>query len=67
MPRLVYPLPPATIDDVARAAGCSPRTVRRYLAGHPVMGTTLRAIGAALEARGLKQHVRGVDKPASAA
>lgn len=58
MPALRYPLPPATIDDIARASGCSARTVRRYLGGQPVSGRTCLCISGALRARKLDALVR---------
>ncbi len=67
MPALRYGLPSATISDVARASGCSVRTVRRYLGGHSVSGTALVSIEAALRARKLLEHVRESAKPANVA
>lgn len=63
MPALKYPIPPATICDIAAASGCSARTVRRYLAGHGVSGSTFIAVSHALRVRKLASLVRATPYP----
>lgn len=46
------PLQPAQVEAVAAAADVSTKTLRRYLSGASVLGSTLRRITAALVAAG---------------
>jgi hypothetical protein len=52
MPRPSPPLTVAQLEAVAAAADVSTRTVRRYLAGASVLGSSLRRIRAALASEG---------------
>jgi hypothetical protein len=53
MPRPSPPLTVAQLEAVAAAADVSTRTVRRYLAGASVLGSSLRRIRAALAVEGI--------------
>jgi hypothetical protein len=51
-------LPPSQLSRVLLAADVSGRTLRRYLAGASLLGSSLRRIEAALRAEGLERLVQ---------
>lgn len=60
MPRTSpLPIPPERVAVVAAAADVSTRTVRRYLAGLSMHGSSMRRIARALEGAGHVALVRG--------